>query len=58
MAYRSLVLTASVLAQVALTAQAAFAQGNVPELDPGTAVSGVSILAGVVLLYLEYRRRR
>jgi hypothetical protein len=52
------VLAASVLAHVAFTAEAAFAQGKIPELDPGTAVSGVSVAVGVVLLYLEYRRRR
>jgi hypothetical protein len=33
-------------------------QRSVPELDPGSAVSGVSLAVGAILLYLESRRRR
>lgn len=31
---------------------------EVPELDPGTAASGLALLAGGLLLLLERRRRR
>jgi len=35
------------------------ARASVPELDPGTASSGVALLAGGALLLVErYRRRR
>jgi hypothetical protein len=37
----------------------ALAGSSVPELDPGTAVSGVALLVGGALLLIErYRRRR
>lgn len=55
---RGLVVAAGALAALLFGAQKAWAQGNIPELDPGMAVSGLSVAAGVVLLYLEYRRRR
>jgi len=44
---------------LALDGVAHAAPGPVPELDPGTATSGVALLVGGALLLIErYRRRR
>jgi hypothetical protein len=36
----------------------AFALSAVPEMDPGTAMSGLALLAGAVMLLREAYRRR
>jgi len=50
---------AAVLVPLAVGAGMVWAQGQaVPELDSGSAVSGVAAAVGAILFYLERRRRR
>jgi hypothetical protein len=47
----------SVAAPLTFAADVAWAGITVPELDSSSALSGVAMALGVILLYLESRRR-
>jgi hypothetical protein len=56
--YSSMVLTLGICALVLAGVSTSWAGATVPELDPGTAVGGLALVAGAVVLIAERYRRR
>jgi hypothetical protein len=52
------IVTAAVLFVIGSAGLALAGAPHAPELDPGTSVSGLALLAGGVTLFLERLRRR
>ena len=55
---KSFGITVLALAALCLFGLGGTAHAAVPELDPGTAASGLALLAGGLLFLIERRRRR